>query len=93
MTRYFWVSDSNSEDASFQQSIAHAIADVSVIHGFTRQQTSRRKPTKRKPGPKPKSVRLKFFLLPDGCELPKFSQKENPSIPRLQNAGYGNFFY
>lgn len=43
---------------------------------------------KQKPGPKPTTVRLKFYLLPSGCDLPKFS-RQDPIIDTHMSQGYG----
>ncbi|XP_052262459.1 uncharacterized protein LOC127866097 isoform X5 [Dreissena polymorpha] len=72
---------------SFEDILTAAIADVGTLRYFTRP-ARRSRLQKQKPGPKPKVVRLKFYLLPDGCELPKFS-KQDAAIERHQAIGYG----
>ncbi|KAH3768522.1 hypothetical protein DPMN_169736 [Dreissena polymorpha] len=59
----------------FDDILTAAIADVGTLRNFTRP-ARRSRLQKQKPGPKPKVVRLKFYLLPDGCELPKFSKQD-----------------
>ena len=50
------------------------------IPGVTRE--------KRKPGPQPKTYRLRFYLLPPGSEIPQLS-KNDPLIQEHQEQGYG----
>ncbi|CAG2239552.1 unnamed protein product [Mytilus edulis] len=69
-----------------QDRLQAALASVHTLRDYTRPH--KRQKTKQKPGPKAKIVRMKFYMLPDGCDLPKLSRKD-PVIERHQSIGYG----
>ena len=76
------LDDPDAESDDFTELISSAIAGVEHLRNL--QYDKKKEPRGRKrgttgsrPGPRPKSVKLKLYHLPDACGLPGFSSARN----------------
>ncbi|KAJ8300519.1 hypothetical protein KUTeg_022038, partial [Tegillarca granosa] len=83
-----FVIDDRDNYAQVLQQALLAVSNIDTLRNYQRQPVRKKNKTKKKPGPRPSVVRLKFYLLPDGSELPKLT-KEDPAIELHQSHGYG----
>ncbi len=67
-----------------------AMANIGSLRNYVRPAKRTRKQDKQKPGRRPTTVRMMFYLLPDGSNIPKFTRKD-PLIQTHQNHGFGKY--
>ena len=74
-------------DDDFQQPSANQLI-ATALNRQTNQPAKRQRTATKPRGPKPKIVKLKLYLLPDGSDLPKLKKKD-PQIAVHQSHGFG----